>query len=365
MKPKKQPLTHPEHATLRLSLDVDRISGDRVADLIDEVRRVVDDEVAVVGLALEPVALELTGPRLVLEALRAKAPYDDGLRRVLGSWRMSFGPVSIAARPAPTRGRRVLVVDGDGTRARADVEVLARARIDACAVSSIDAAQALMQRSGLRFDAVVLRHGLADGDGLTLLERVGIEDRRCSVLVIDERVRPELARAYRLRGAFRYGGPPTSALQLVGRVNATMLDTHAWRGVEEPGAEAPGEPPRQLLDPEQGADRLKHVCQLSATERDVAVMVLLGLRDLEIAEKLGQSERTAKRYVGKVLEKAGIGNRASLWGVLHRDGLGAVLVREVEAEHVPASLMRPGGGGSPPSVRPSAPVSMQTTRPAA
>jgi hypothetical protein len=95
--------------------------------------------------------------------------------------------------------------------------------------------------------------------------------------------------------------------------------------------------------------------------------VLLGLRDLEIADKLGQSERTAKRYVGKVLEKAGIQNRASLWGVLHQDGIGTMPAHEparttaAPPQAAPqASVVRSGAvAGQPPS-RPPVPSSVPT-----
>jgi len=343
MTPKNNTPTPNEHATLRFSLDVDRIPGDRLAVLIEELLQCAGDDVSVVGLHLEPVALELTGPRPALEALRTKLP-SEGLRRVLGTWRASFGQVSIASRPAARRGRRVLVVDGDLGRARDDVEALARTRIEACAVGSIDAAQVMLQRSGLAFDALVLRHTLADGQGLKLLERVGLTERGCSVLVIDESVRPELANDYRRQGVFRYIGPPAGVAQLVNHVNATMLDTQTWRHTVSPDREQPDEPPRQLIDPELGANRLQYVCRLSPVEREVALMVLHGMRDLEIADKLGQSERTAKRYVGKVLEKAGIQNRASLWGVLHQDGIGALQLRAPDPSMVP-----PVPPGPPPA----------------
>lgn len=362
MNPTKLTPPHSDLATMRLSLDVDRAPGDRLAELIEEVRRSTGDGVFVVGLCFEPVVLELCGPRASLEALRTR-PLSEGLRRALGSWKASFHPISLGSRPAARRGRRVLVVDGDLDRARQDVEALGRSRIDACAVGSIDAAEVMMQRSGLVFDAVVLRHRLSDGDGLVLLDRVGVPERGCSVLVIDDHAQPERAREYRKRGVFRYIARPAGALQLVGRINATMLDTQAWRQAEHTAAEEPDEPPRMLVDPQQGADRLKHVCRLSDIEREVAVMVLLGLRDLEIAEKLGQSERTAKRYVGKVLEKAGIQNRASLWGVLHQDGLGTMPPREPERQSaVPSQppVARPGAvAGQPPS-RPPVPSSVPT-----
>ena len=68
--------------------------------------------------------------------------------------------------------------------------------------------------------------------------------------------------------------------------------------------------------------------------------MLLGLRDLDIAARLGKSERTAKRYVGGVLEKAGIQNRASLWAVLYHDGRNELPERSRAAATQEASTTR-------------------------
>ncbi len=350
MKPSKHLPKQPDHATMRLCLDVDRVPGDRVAVLVQALARACHGQAAVTGMSFEPVALELTGPRAVLEALRTSVLRDEDVRQALGTSRLSVGQVSVGSRPGAARGRRVLVVDGDAGRARDTVDALARAGIEGCAVTGLEPALVMMQGAALRLDAVVLRHALADGDGLALLERVGLEERRGSVLVLDDQPCAERARAYRQRGAFRYGGAPANTQQLVSLVNAAMLDTQAWRQAEDPG-EPQGEPPRQLLDPELGADRLRHLCRLSPTERNVAAMVLIGLRDLEIAERLAQSERTAKRYVGKVLEKAGISNRSSLWGVLHKDGLGGSWRWRPDAERRAPSARPPGASPAPVGLR--------------
>lgn len=99
MNPKKLTPSQPDLATLRLSLDVDRIAGDRLADVIDELRGSAGDEVSVIGLHFEPVVLELCGPRASLEALRTRPP-SEGLRRALGSWKATFHAVSFGARSA-------------------------------------------------------------------------------------------------------------------------------------------------------------------------------------------------------------------------------------------------------------------------
>lgn len=360
----------PELSTLRVTLDLARIPGDRVAAIIEEVHDLCDEQVLLTELRSQPVSLELTGPRAALERLRTTM-LRDGLRRVPSSWRMTVGSIRHCALASAKRSRVVLLVDGDDMRARRDVEVLHRARIDACVVGSVGAAVVLLQRSALPLDAVVVRHHLPEGNGLQVLDRVRPEQRRCSVLVIDDKARPEIARAYRVRGAFRYVQQPEGPLQLIGRVQATVLDTQAWRKVEEPSDGDGDEPPRMLVDPERAAARLQHVCGLSSLEREVAGMVLRGLRDLEIADYLGKSERTAKRHVGKVLEKAGIGNRASLWSVVYQDGIGDGIGDGIddgfEASPSPASQAQSaqdgdaasgealplGGPGTAPSSRPS------------
>jgi len=264
--------------------------------------------------------------------------------------------------------RLVLLVDGDDGRARSDADVLGRSGIEACVVGSVGAAVLLLQRSALPFDAVVARHHLPEGNALQVLDRVRPEQRRCSVLVIDAKVRPEIARAYRVRGAFRYVPQPEGPLQLISRVHATILDTQAWRQVESPGSADGDEPPRQLVDPEHAALRLQFVCGLTPLEREVASMMLRGLRDLDIADLLDKSERTAKRYVGKVLEKAGIENRASLWGVLHQDALGELVPLGAPVE-TPAPSPEPTPRASTPSPSPSRPAvaasSLHASMPAA
>lgn len=316
-----QPTHSSDYACVRLTLDLDRLPGNHLASIIEEVQGLVGEHVLLTELRHEPVILEFSGPESALERLRA-CTSQVGVRQGNGRWRMTAGPVCRHSLPLPRRDRLVLLVDGDDARSRRDADVLTRAGIEPCVVPSVDGAVVLMRHSSLPFDAVVLRHHLPQGNGLQVLDRVRAEQRRCSVLVIDDKARSEIARAYRVRGAFRYVGRPEGPVQLVSRVNATILDTQAWRQVEEPSAADRDEPPRLLVDPDHAAARLQYVCRLTSLEREVASMVLRGLRDLDIAERLGKSERTAKRYVGKVLEKASITNRASLWAVLHQDGAG-------------------------------------------
>lgn len=365
MKPNNDTPPSPELATMSLTLDVDRIPGDRVASIVDEVHGLGGDEVLLTDLRSEPVVLELSGPRPAMEKLRT-AMLQDGLRRVHGTWRVTIGGLRRHCLPPSQRARLVLLVDGEDARARGDADALVRAGMDPWVVGGVGPAVTLLQRTALPFDAVVVRHHqAAGGNGLQLLDRVRAGDRRCSVLVIDDRARPEIARAYRVRGAFRYVAQPQGPLQLISRVHATVLDTQAWRRVEQPGAaDRDDEPPRQLVDPEHAADRLQFVCELSPLERDVASMVLRGLRDLDIARLIDKSERTAKRHVGKVLAKAGVGNRASLWAVLFKDAIGGLDGHD-RREPAPQGEPTAGSAGTSPSRPSSVPPALHAPQPSA
>lgn len=340
--------THSEPATLCLKLDVEQIPGDRVAALVDAVMQTVGNDVELVSYRSAPVRLHLAGPQASLERLKA-AMVHETLRSVLGSCRSEIHLVA-SVRPTERSHRFVLLVDADNGRARTHAEYLERADIDVCTVSRGSAALSLLQRTALPFDAVVLHHKLIDCDGLELLRRLEPETRRCAILAIDERARAEVCRSYQVHGAYRYIAPPEGPLQLIGRVNATIAETRAWRVLDKPSQ--PEEPPRMVLDPEQAANRLRFVCKLSSLERDVALMLLMGERDLEIARRLGKSERTAKRHVGRVLEKAGIKNRSSLWAVLYRDGRGQS-VSPASSSDSGSSSGNGEGSSTPPDGSPS------------
>jgi len=337
------PPLHTEPGTLCLSLEIDELPGDRLAALLDAIDQVVNEDVTLVSYRARPVRMELGGSWAALDRVRSAIEHE-ALRSVFGTHR----PATQLERGEPRRqppGRRlVLLADSDPARMRSHVEQLAREGIDACTVSRASAALRLMRRTALPFEALVMHHRLPDLEGTELLERLDPEHRRCSVLVFDDRVSAELARRYRHLGAYRYVPSPDGALQVIARVRSAIYETLAWRVAESPTPTHPEAPPRLLIDPDQAADRLRYLCGMSSLEREVAWMVLLGHRDLDIAKRLGKSERTAKRHVGRVLEKAGIENRASLWKVLFQDGFGEgkfagdeTRALAASAAHVPSS----------------------------
>jgi DNA-binding NarL/FixJ family response regulator len=181
-------------------------------------------------------------------------------------------------------------------------------------------ARTLIEREDFAFDAAVLDHRLPDGDSLDLVAALANRRPSCSSLVLTAHDEDDAAREYLLRGAFRFAVKPVGGTLLGVLVSDTIHHTYRWRRslgqVDEDAA-----PPAVIPDFDHAAERLRYIAGLSPTETIVARWMLQGLRDAEIAQKLGRAERTAKRHVSQVLGKAGVKNRASLWAVLSQDGV--------------------------------------------
>lgn len=180
-------------------------------------------------------------------------------------------------------------------------------------------ARELIERHDLRFDAAVLAHRLPDGDSRSLVAALAKRNPSCSSLVLVGPGEHGMARDYMLRGAFRLETKPVPGVELVVLVADTIHHTHRWRRALGQ-ADVDAAPPAVIPEFDHAAQRLRHIAGLSPTETIVARWMLQGLRDAEIAAKLGRAERTAKRHVSQVLAKVGVKNRASLWAVLGQDG---------------------------------------------
>ncbi|MEX1366710.1 MAG: hypothetical protein AB1Z98_26525 [Nannocystaceae bacterium] len=344
--------------TLRLCFEAPRLEGTRVAAIVDAARRITTDGVRLADIDTRPAQVVLCGPTDELQRLHSAV--QQGAAPTLGAGLQSMQLETAREREldGSLRVVRVLLVDGDPLRAEQTMDLLGRADMEVAVVGRILDAQALLASAATRFDALVLRHELPDGVGLDLLEAVPASDRRVSVLVIDDRPDADRAQAYRARGAFRYVEPPRGAMQTIGVVHATACDTLTWNHAGRGRKVIPEAPPRVHLDPSHAADRLQHVYGLTSIEREVAYCVLMGLRDCDIAKRLGRSERTAKRHVGCVLEKAEIQNRSSLWAVLVHEAGGDAPARSRQAESA-ATRTAPVGvasGSAPHSPASSTPA---------
>lgn len=180
-------------------------------------------------------------------------------------------------------------------------------------------ARVLIENEELRLDAAVLDHRLPDGDSFELIVALFKRNPSCASLVLTAHNEEAVAREYLVRGAYRYATKPLDGTQLVVLVSDTVHHTYRWRRwlnqIDDDVS-----PPPVIPDFDHAAERLRHIAGLSATEAIVARWMLQGLRDADIARKIGRAERTAKRHVSQVLAKAKVKNRGSLWAVLSQDG---------------------------------------------
>jgi DNA-binding CsgD family transcriptional regulator len=76
--------------------------------------------------------------------------------------------------------------------------------------------------------------------------------------------------------------------------------------------------------------------QLTAAEREVALLLLKGYGHKQIAALTGRSERTARQHAGVVYEKAGLGGRAELSAFFLQDLMLPEAEREVLHAGVPS-----------------------------
>lgn len=218
---------------------------------------------------------------------------------------------------------QVLLVEDQPETARANLRWLKRAGLSVDYAPSFARAVELISREDSRYEAGVLDHNLPDGDSLELVSMLTDNDPTCSSMVLTGMEGEALAKEYRGRGAFRFVNKPVGGMQLLSHVHATMLDTFRWRsaGKGKTGEQIEMPPPKVVVDAEAAADRLRFICGLTPIQREVAYWLLLGIRDAELAQRLGRAERTAKRHVSDVLHKAGVPNRAALWSVLTKDDI--------------------------------------------
>lgn len=214
---------------------------------------------------------------------------------------------------------QVLFVEDIPEVAKANLRWLTREGLSVDYADSFQRAVELITRKGARYEAAILDHELPDGDSRELVSMLNDHEPTCSSLVLTAHDGRELIRQYRGRGAFRFLKKPIKGLHLLSHVHATIVDSHRWRNAGNDDSSMP-EPPKIVLDIEAAADRLRYICGLTPTEREVAYWLLLGVRDAKLAQVLGRAERTAKRHVSEVLRKAGVPNRAALWSVLRNDG---------------------------------------------
>jgi DNA-binding response OmpR family regulator len=170
------------------------------------------------------------------------------------------------------------------------------------------ASQAVALAVGQHPDAVLLDLGLPDRDGYQVLEDLRARQILVPVLIVSARnLEADKLRGFRL-GADDYVTKPFSVMELLARLGA-LLRRSAWAVA---GREALAAAPAPLDD-----DALRD--RFGLTGREIAVTRLLveGLSNAEIAQRLEVSYYTARNHTEKVLLKLGVPSRAAVGAIVY------------------------------------------------
>jgi DNA-binding NarL/FixJ family response regulator len=178
------------------------------------------------------------------------------------------------------------------------------------ASASASAALAEVQRAGPQ--VLLLDLDLGDEDGLAWLPRLLSAAPGARVLILTalrDEGRDEAALHAGARGFVHKDAPAEVVVRAVRAVAAGELwfEPSVLRA-RPPGSAAPG-PPRTALD------------GLTSRERDIVELVVEGLRNEEIARRLGINEKTVRNHLTGVFAKLGVSGRLELVVLCHRQGL--------------------------------------------
>lgn len=180
-----------------------------------------------------------------------------------------------------------------------DLELLATAS---------DGAQLLRQVSKLAPDLVVLDIRLSDGNGLDLLPQIATISPSTRVVMLSMYGARGYVERARARGARGFLTKECLEDELVGALRAVLRDDGfvSFRSGTEVGTRA---------RPASAAE------ELSPREVEVLELLVLGLTNAEIAERLVVSPRTVESHRAGVQRKLGVRTRAELARIARQAGL--------------------------------------------
>lgn len=201
--------------------------------------------------------------------------------------------------PVLREGIRMLV-DGSG-----DVRVVG---------SAPTASGAIEPLGRLSPDVVLLDLDLGDEDGLEWLPRLAAAAPQARVLILTalrDRARDEEALRAGARGLVLKDAPPDVLLQAIRSVAVGAL----WFD------------PRVLASSKAG-DRddagAGALAQLTPREREIVALVGEGLRNDDVAKRLGISEKTVRNHLTTVFDKLGVSGRLELVVYAFQHGLARI-----------------------------------------
>lgn len=181
-----------------------------------------------------------------------------------------------------------------------------RFHVVGCAVSSDDVISAIREK---RPDVAVISTRLMDGPcaGLSALQKLrAAQIPSRMVMLLDSDDRELVVESFRggAHGVFNRSG----SYQQLCKCIAEVYQGQIWASKEEMRyvVEALAQSPRSALT---NGERTK---SLSKREHEVAQLVVAGLTNREIGERLKLNEHTVKNYLSRVFEKSGVSSRTEL-----------------------------------------------------
>ncbi len=211
--------------------------------------------------------------------------------------------------------RTTLFVIDDHPLVREALNMLADSADDLRVVGSSESASAAIEPlQRLSPDLVLLDIDLGHEDGLEWLPRVAAAAPGARILILTalrEPARDEEALRAGARGLVLKSAPPGTLLQAIRGVatGALWFDTSALGRAHAPGAPA-----------SNGAKG----SSLTAREREIVSLIAEGLRNDEIARRLGITPKTVKNHLTALFEKVGVSSRLELVVYAYRHRLARI-----------------------------------------
>lgn len=149
----------------------------------------------------------------------------------------------------------------------------------------------------------------ANGGGYSLISHIREHLATTSVVaLLEEAKREQVLEAFRCgaHGVISRDQPFRMLVKCIRKVHAGEI----WASADQIGLVF--ESLKSNSELSSGRAAQSDLSQLTPRERDVAALVIEGLRNAEIGAKLGVSEHTVRNYIMKIYDKLGVSNRVQL-----------------------------------------------------